>query len=209
MSEPSSDSVTRPSLLLRLRDGADSDSWRTFVETYAPLIYSYCRRQGLQEADAADISQDVLLQAARSLRTFEYRPERGRFRDWLGTVTRHRIARFLRCQQHQVRAVGGPESDELLERAVTPEPDAEWTAEFNAQVLRVALERVRPQVEPTTWRAFQCVWLEHRPVVETARETGLPVDGVYAAKSRVLKRLRDEVLMLSEDLVQFVPLGHS
>jgi RNA polymerase sigma-70 factor (ECF subfamily) len=173
------------------------------------LIYSYCRRQGLQEADAADISQDVLLQAARSLRTFEYRPERGRFRDWLGTVTRHRIARFLRRQQHQVRAVGGPESDELLERAVTPEADAEWTAEFNAQVLRVALERVRPQVEPATWRAFQCVWLEHRPAVETARETGLPVDGVYAAKSRVLKRLRDEVLMLSEDLVQFVPLGHS
>src|SRR5580704_17073243 len=139
MSETSSDSVTRPSLLVRLRDVADDESWRTFVETYVPLVFSYCRKQGLQEADAADVSQEVLMQAARSLRNFEYRPERGRFRDWLGTVTRHRIGRFLRRQQRQVRAAGGPESDEVLEGVVKPEPDSDWTAEFNAQVLRVAL----------------------------------------------------------------------
>jgi hypothetical protein len=80
---------TQPSLLLRIRDAFDAESWRTFVSIYAPLIYRSCRRRGLQDADAADVGQEVLAQVARSIREFEYQPGRGRFRDWLGSVVRN------------------------------------------------------------------------------------------------------------------------
>jgi RNA polymerase sigma-70 factor (ECF subfamily) len=191
---------------MRLRDIADTDSWQTFVKTYAPLIYSYCRNRGVQDADAADIAQEVLTQVAQSMRTFEYRPERGRFRDWLGTVTRNKMARFLRKQERAPRAAGGDAALEDLSQAVAPEKDSEWSAEFNAQVLRVSLERIRSQFEPDTWRAFERVWQDNQPALATAQELNLSIGKVYAAKSRVLKRLREEILMLAEDLPQCVPL---
>jgi RNA polymerase sigma factor (sigma-70 family) len=206
MSETPSESATRPILLLRLRDVADSDSWQVFVKTYAPLIYSYCRNRGIQDADAADIAQEVLTQVSQSMRTFEYQPERGRFRDWLGTVTRHKLARFLRKQERTLRGAGGNEALDDLGQLVAPEADTEWTAEFNAQILRVSLERIRSEFEPPTWRAFERVWQDNLPALDTAKELNLSIDKVYAAKSRVLKRLREEILMLAEDLPQCVPL---
>jgi RNA polymerase sigma factor (sigma-70 family) len=206
MSDTGSTFHTRPSLLLRLRDAQDGASWQTFVDVYAPLVYRYCRGRGLQDADAADVSQEVLVQVAQSLRTFEYNPERGRFRDWLGTVTRSKITRF-REKQGPAAGTGGNETNSTLAEAAAPVADAEWTAEFNAGVLRAALARARPCFEPATWQAFERVWLEHRSADETAHELGLPMDVVYQAKSRVLKRLRQEVLELAEDLPQMVPLG--
>src|SRR5262245_51158989 len=85
---------TRPSLLVRLRDAGDSASWQTFVDLYGPVLYRYARRRGLQDADATDVAQEVLAEVARCIRAFEYQPERGRFRDWLGTVLCRRLARF-------------------------------------------------------------------------------------------------------------------
>jgi RNA polymerase sigma-70 factor (ECF subfamily) len=199
MEDTPSDSGTRPSLLVRLRDLTDVESWQTFVTTYAPLIYGYCRRRGAQDADAADVTQEVLTRVARAVRTFEYQPERGRFRDWLGTVTRNALAMYQRKQARQ--AAGGD-----LDRMIDPEPEAEWTADFHAQVLRVAMERVRGHFEPPTWTAFLRVWQDGRPALEVAQELGLSIDSVYAAKSRVLKRLWEEVRMLAEDLPQCMPL---
>src|SRR4051812_47542074 len=86
MTDTSATANTRPSLLLRVRDPHDSESWRNFVTVYGPLVFDHCRRRGLQAADAEDVTQTVFAQLARSLRTFEYRPEVGRFRHWLGTV---------------------------------------------------------------------------------------------------------------------------
>jgi RNA polymerase sigma-70 factor (ECF subfamily) len=194
---------TRPSLLVRLRDARDAESWQLFVDTYGPLVYRYARRRGLQDADAADVMQEVLAEAARCLPTFEYQPERGRFRDWLGTLTRRRLSRFFR--KRAGAEAGGAEADAAVEEAAAA-PDPEWTDEFNAQVLQVALERIRPHFEAPTWRAFERVWLEDRPAAEVAREVGIPVERVYVAKSRVLKQLREEVLLLAEDLPQLAPL---
>lgn len=202
MSESESTLHTRPSLLVRLRDAGDGDSWRTFVDIYAPLIYRWCRRHGPQDADAADLTQDVLAEVVRCIRSFEYQPQRGRFRDWLGTVTRRRLGRFF---ERSGRATAG--GDALAQCSAAAPPDAEWTAEFNAHILRIALDRIRPHFEAATWRAFELAWIENRSALETADVLGLPIEKVYVAKSRILKRLEEEVLALAEDLPQFVPLG--
>jgi RNA polymerase sigma-70 factor (ECF subfamily) len=204
MSEPQPSLHTRPSLLVRIRDAADDGAWRTFVQTYAPLLYRWCRRQGLQDADAADVSQEALLQVARGIRTFEYQPQRGRFRDWLGTVLRRRLIRFW--EQQGRRAVTGAELEQAGEHPGEAAAGPEWDAEFNAQLLRVALERVRPELEASTWQVFELTWLDGRPAAEAAERAGLSLPAVYAAKHRVLKRLEEEVLHLAEDLPRFVPL---
>jgi RNA polymerase sigma-70 factor (ECF subfamily) len=196
---------TRPSLLVRLRDARDEASWRTFVDTYGPLLYRWCRRQGLQDADAADVGQEVLAEVARSIRTFEYQPQRGRFRDWLGTLTRRRLIRFLE-QRGRGATAGGGEAEQALEQESAEPVDPEWTAAFHAQVLRVALDRIRPHFADPTWQAFERTWLSGRSAVEAADELGLPIEAVYVARCRVLKRLEEEVLLLAEDLPHLVPL---
>jgi RNA polymerase sigma factor (sigma-70 family) len=205
MSDAESTLHTRPSLLMRLRDSADDSAWRTFVGTYAPFIYHWCIRKGLQDADAADVSQETLLQVARSVRTFAYQPERGRFRDWLGLIVRRRLSRF-REQQGRGAVVDSAEAEQALEQADAAPADAEWKAEFNAQVLRVALEQIRPEFEAATWKVFEQTWLAGRSANEAAAAAGLSVSAAYVAKHRVLKRLQEQVLHLAEDLPQCVPL---
>jgi RNA polymerase sigma-70 factor (ECF subfamily) len=190
-------------LLVKIRDPGDAAAWATFVDIYAPLIYGYLRRRGLQDADAADVGQEVLSQVARSIRSFTYQPERGRFRDWLGAVTRSKLGRFLHHKEEAPKPLGAA----ALEAAEDPAADSEWTAAFNARLLQAALERVRPCFEPATWKAFECTWKDGRSAGAAAAELGLPIDAVYVARSRVLKRLREEVLMLAEDVPQLVPLG--
>ncbi len=197
---------TRPSLLLRIRDSGDSEAWREFAGVYAPVIYGYCRRRGLQDADAADVTQEVLAQVAQSIRTFEYQPERGRFRGWLGAVTHSKIELLRRKARPEVQASGGPAPDGLLDEVGSAGEDPVWVEESSAALLRVALERIRPDFEPATWRAFEVVWLENHSPDDAAQETGLAVYSVYMAKSRVLKRLRQELLALAEDIPAFVPL---
>jgi len=187
---------TRPSLLIRIRDVGDADAWRTFAAIYAPLVYQYARRRGLQDADAADLTQDVLGEVARGIRLFEYRPERGRFRDWLLTITRRQ---FLRFCERRVRNQGMVLDEHELAKIEDGRTDVEWNDAFNARVLREALRRIQSSFEPMTWRAFECVWLENRSAAETAVALSLRIDLVYIAKSRVLKKLSAEVREIAED----------
>jgi len=204
MERPSGEDATRPSLLVRLRDHSDAAAWRTFALTYAPLIYSYCRKKGLQDADAADVTQDVLKQVSQSIRGFEYDQRKGRFRDWLRTIARHKVLRFLgRSQNGETLA---PLGTELVEEMAEGGADAEWADDFHAQVLKVALEQIRPRFEENTWRAFEQTWIGGVDPREVATGVGLAIDQVYAAKSRVLKSLRAQILMLAEDVPSFVPL---
>lgn len=200
---PDESRETRPSLILRVRNAADTEAWATFVETYAPLVYRYCRRQGLQDCDASDMTQEVMAQVARSVRAFDYRPERGKFRNWLGTVARSRLANYVRSGRRPAQAQGGEWLDELA----SEDPGPAWAEEFDLQVLRTALARIEAHFEPTTWRAFELVWLEHRPAADAAQALGIPIEIVYVAKSRVLKRLREEVVTLMDDLPLYIPLG--
>ena len=185
-------SDTRPSLLIRIRDARDDESWRAFVEIYAPLVYRFARRKGLQDADAADVAQEVIAEVSRCIRSFEYQPERGRFRDWLGTVTRRKLSRFFEKLARDAVPAEADESHVIV--------DSAWTDEFNARVLQVAMENARPHFETETWTAFERVWIEGEPASKVAIALGRSVDWVYVAKSRILSRLEAEVLSLAEDL---------
>jgi RNA polymerase sigma factor (sigma-70 family) len=187
---------TRPSLLVRVRDVRDAGAWTAFVDVYAPLVYGFGRRRGLQDADAADLTQEVMGEVVRSIREFEYQPARGRFRDWLLLIARRRLFRFF-----ERRARRGEEHGqaEVLVQAEDETPDAEWNDAFSDRVLQVALQRIQPDFEPITWRAFERVWLENRSATETAVELSIKIQLVYKAKSRVLKRLTAEVEEINED----------
>lgn len=198
---------TRPSLLLRLRDPADAAAWGMFVDVYGPLVYGHARRRGLRHEDGEDVTQRVFARVTGAIRSFDYRPEVGRFRDWLGTVVRNEVNRFLNQERRAVHGTGGADDGCVLDSVTAPAADTAWTAEFNAHLLQVALARCRPRFAESHWRAFERVWLEHRPAAEVAREFGQPIDWVYTAKSRVLKQLWQEVQELADDAAVIVHPG--
>jgi RNA polymerase sigma-70 factor, ECF subfamily len=133
------------------------------------------------------------------MHSFRYSPARGRFRDWLGTITRRKVNRHLKKKNLGTTGAGGDGQDGANVDPRAIESDAEWSAEFNAQILRAALDRVRPCFGTGTWNAFASVWLENQSAAEAARTLGVSLEAVYVAKSKVLKRLEQEVLELAED----------
>ncbi len=196
MSGRTDELTTHPSLLLRVRNARDNGAWNEFVEVYGPLIFNYCRLRRIQESDAADVAQEVLTRLASALRQFEYQPELGRFRDWLGKVTHRELLRFW-GRQRVVESL--PDSDNAG-GTVTSEDASQWTEHFQAELLRLSLEHIRSEFTDQTWNAFQLAWFEDVSPVDAASKLGIGIEKVYVAKSRVLKRLREEVLRLSEDL---------
>jgi RNA polymerase sigma factor (sigma-70 family) len=201
MVDESTGQSTHPSLLLRLRQPEDQDAWNLFVSVYAPLIFGHCRRAGLPRADAEDVTQEVFARLSTAIRHFEYQPDLGRFRTWLGTVVRNEILRYRKKSARQPAGVGGEGITAVLDQAVAKQEDNSWVAEFNAHVLQTALARCRPRFEAATWRAFEMVWLENRPPADVAREVGREIAWVYVAKSRVLMQLSQEVRELADDTI--------
>src|SRR5262245_23613570 len=125
---------TRPSLLVRLRDPQDGLAWGLFVEVYAPLIHGFLRKRGLQDADAADITQEVLRRVSRAIRRFEYDPERGDFRGWLFTIVRNQMRTFLE-RKHEHGSGDSATMQRLLDLpARTENPD--WDCEYERRLFR-------------------------------------------------------------------------
>ncbi len=190
--------VTRASLLVRLRDRQDHDAWNQFVELYAQLIYGFARKRGLQDADAADLMQDVLRAVARSAGKLEYDPRRGSFRGWLFTVTRNKLINHLNGRRRRVSASGDSDLHERLENEPAPEDESLWEREYRQRLFDWAAEKVKDEFQPNTWRGFWATAVENRPPKDVAAELGLSVGAVYVAKSRVLARLQ-EVVRQAED----------
>jgi RNA polymerase sigma-70 factor (ECF subfamily) len=191
--------TTRPSLLIRLREPGDREAWSQFVEVYAPLVYGFARKRGLQDADAADLTQDVMRAVASAARRLEYDPGRGSFRGWLFTVVRNKLRDFHDRRRRHAQGTGGTTAHELLAQQPDPagEP-AEWDREHERRLFAWAAERVRGDFQDSTWRAFWLTAVEGRSGKEAAAELGLTVAAVYLARSRVLARLKEEVRQLQE-----------
>ncbi len=177
---------TSASLLERLRRPAEHHAWGRFVELYTPVLFAWTRRLGLQAHDAADLVQDVFTILVRKLPEFEYDRRRS-FRAWLRTV-------FLNRWRNWRRDAGPVVEGDAVPEAAVPDPAAEQAeAEYNRHLVHRALGLMQAEFEPATWQAcWECV-VAGKPAAVVADELHLTVNAVYLAKSRVLRRLREEL----------------
>jgi RNA polymerase sigma factor (sigma-70 family) len=186
--------ATSVTLLTRLRqDPFDQAGWDEFVELYVRHIYRWCRQWKLQDADAEDLTQDILLKLTQKLHAFAYDPSRS-FRGWLKTVAHHAWRDFNDRRRPAHLAAGDSQSQELILSVEAREGLARRLEEaFDLELLEAAKIRVRLRVAPHTWEAFRLMALEGLPVAEVAARVDLQVAMVYVAKSKVQKMLREEI----------------
>ena len=187
--------ATRLSLLVRLCGARDDDAWSQFVEIYAPLVYGYARKHGLQDADAADLTQDVLQAVSGAIRRLDYDPRRGSFRGWLFTIVRNKLLNFLAVQKRPGRGSGDSGAQHLLNEVPAREEDqsAWWDAEYERRVFAWAAEQVRGHFSESTWQAFWQTAVGGKTGPQAARELGMSVAAVYLAKGRVMKSLKEVI----------------
>lgn len=185
--------ATRLSLLVRLCDARDDDAWSQFVEIYAPLVYGYARKHSLQDADAADLTQDVLQAVSGAIRRLDYDPRRGSFRGWLFTVVRNKLRNFIAAQKRPGRGSGDSDAQHLLNELPAREEDqsAWWDEEYERRVFAWAAEIVRDRFSESTWQAFWQTAVEGKSGPQAARELRMSVAAVYLAKGRVMARLKE------------------
>jgi RNA polymerase sigma-70 factor (ECF subfamily) len=181
-------SVTSLSLLERVRAN-DAEAWRRLVHVYSPLVYHWGKKAGLTGEDAADLLQEVFGAVAAGLGGFR-RPG-GSFRGWLWGITRNKLADHYRRRAGRPEAAGGSDAHARLREVPEQEPADDDVA--GDQVVRRALELLRGDFEDHTWQAFWRTTVEEQDAARVAADLGMTVNGVYQAKSRVLRRLREEL----------------
>jgi RNA polymerase sigma factor (sigma-70 family) len=193
--------TTHESLLLRLRrQPADEDAWARFVAGYEPLIRSWCRDRGLDDADVDDVGQDVLTKLVTALRTFSYDPSK-RFRGWLRIVVSHALSDY-QTQRRREPARGSGDS-RVLEQLANQEACDDFVARldraFDLERLDRAMAMIQARVAPHNWQAFAMTTLEGRSVAETAAALGLEPGMVYVARLRIQKKLKDQIQRLEAE----------
>jgi RNA polymerase sigma-70 factor (ECF subfamily) len=188
---------TRSTLLGRLRrDPNDQAAWNDFVARYEPRILDWSRRWGLQECDAQDVTQSVLLKLSRSMATFVYDRSRS-FRAWLKTITRHAWCDLVAERKRAGIGSGDSRITELLETIEARDGLVQQLAEeFRRELLDEAMARVRPRVAPRTWDAFRLTALEGCSGAAVAAQLQMKVARVYVAKNEIKMMIREEVRRL-------------
>jgi RNA polymerase sigma-70 factor (ECF subfamily) len=180
---------TPSSLLERLHLPFDPEAWDRFVSLYTPLIYNWGRRVGMQDQDAADLVQEVFVKLIQVLPTFDYDRHRG-FRGWLRTVTLNTWRDRLKHRRDQPMS---PDQPPLAELAGMEGQESFWDAEYRQQIVKRAISLMQSDFQPATWRAFWEQVVDGRAARDVASQLGLTRGAAYAAKLRVLSRLRQEL----------------
>ena len=193
--------ATSITLLHRLRDESDEDAWTDFVNRYSPKVFAWCRKHSLQDSDAADVTQQVLLKLVTTMRSFDYDSHRGSFRGWLKTVTANTVKDLGRqWQRRNVRATGDTLTNDrlnaLADSRALDELSEQIEAQYREELLKEAETRVKARVKHSTWLAWQMTAVQQVSATAAAAESGISVSDVYVAKSRVNKMMREEVQQL-------------
>jgi RNA polymerase sigma-70 factor (ECF subfamily) len=188
-------SATGSTLLVLLQNPEDQRAWAKFVLRYGPMVYAWCRRWGLQESDAEDVTQEVLTKLYCKIGGFAYDPAKGSFRGWLKTVAHHawRDAVEARRRPGAGAAGGSAALDQLQAVAARDDLAESLEREFDGELYAAAAERVRGEVSARDWKIFAELAIVGRPGKEVAEELGMKVAAVFVAKSRVQQRLREAV----------------
>ncbi|MFK7734772.1 MAG: RNA polymerase sigma factor [Pirellulaceae bacterium] len=188
---------TRESLLIRVRDPQDRDAWDQFVSVYRPVVYRMARLRGVQHADAEDLTQRVLVSVSQSIQDWE--PRAGaKFRHWLARVAKNAAINLL-SRQPKDRGRGGSGYSASIEAVSSSSEEAMFELEYRRQVYRRAADIVRHRADDKTWLAFSLTMVDGLSVEQAAVRIGESVGMIYAARSRVLRRLRNEVQRLEGD----------
>jgi RNA polymerase sigma-70 factor, ECF subfamily len=186
---------TITSSLLNVARRGDQQAWERLVHVYLPLVYRWCQRRRLQDADMRDVAQEVMRNVWKDLPNFERDRTGGTFRGWLRRITDHAICDHFRRAAKQPAGQGGSEAERRLQDSPAPDPnDGEASLGEDRQLLysRV-VEFVRGEFSENDWQAFYLVTVENRPAAEVAQTLGVSRNKVYLAKSRVLKRVWEEL----------------
>ena len=192
---PSQASVTSTTLLQRVK-GQDEKAWEHLVQLYAPLVYRVCRVKHVPADEAADVVQETFRAVARNIGAFRRDQPGDNFRAWLATIARNKVRDHFRCRAARPAAVGGTEMQVQIQQI--PDLDLDDSADgsrFDSQgsVIHRAVELVRAEFEPKTWEAFWRTTVEGVAVDDVASQLGVSKWAVYQARSRVLRRLRQDL----------------
>lgn len=191
------DLTTQPSLLVRIRDPLDAGAWAQFVEIYAPLVYGYLRKRSLQDADAADVAQEVMRTVSQTIGQWTYDPGRGTFRGWLLSVVNSRLTDFRRKQQRQLATMANAAAAHDAAFSNTAAASAEWDRDYQRQLFHAAAQQVREDFSNSSWQAFWQTAVEGKSASQAAQRLGVSTAAVYLAKARVMARIRQQLEILT------------
>ena len=183
--------TTSRTLLDRLKDRQDSQAWRLWLTVYEPWLRDWLGQHRLQSADIDDLLQNILVVVSQKLPAFVHNGQRGAFRAWLKGILVNEVRSFVRRRQRQSAEAPADWLDLLEDN--TSELSRQWDREHDQQLARRLLAAIQPDFEPQTWEVFRLLVLEDRPTSEVAQRCGMKPNALYVAKSRVLKRLRQEL----------------
>jgi RNA polymerase sigma-70 factor (ECF subfamily) len=196
---------TRYSLLSRLQNWDDQESWKDFFDTYWRLIYAIALKSGLTEAEAQDVVQETVICVARDINKFKRDPKLGSFKGWLRNLTRWRIADQLRKRKPNALGENASSngSTRLVDLAEIPDPvdgglENAWEAEWQSNLMEAALERVKRRVKEEHYQMFDLNVVRQWPANKVAQTLEVSVAQVYLAKHRLLALLKKEVRMLEK-----------
>jgi len=194
--------ATRPSLLVRLRDLQDQQSWEEFYAIYQPLVFRMARSQGFQDADASELTQEVFVSVASAIQRWDPNPERGSFRGWLFRIARNLMINWLAYRRRHPTCAGNSDVRRLLAEQPDPHNETEDSAVFDKELKRQqfiwAAEQIRKEFRETTWQAFWLTSIENQSVPEVAKKLEISAGAVYIARSRIMARLRQKIETLEE-----------
>lgn len=191
---------TRLSLLYRVKDLDDAQSWEEFFRTYERLVRGLARRRGLRDHEADEVAQEVFKRVARTIRDFEPAPRPGSFRKWLGQLTRWRSEDKLRERQRGPFESWRPPDDERTPTAeripAPPDPQMEFEAETRHHMLETLFKRIESRVSAKHLQIFQLLVLEDTPVARVSKIYAMSAAHIYVIKHRITQLLREELQQL-------------
>jgi len=190
---------TRESLILRLPSSQDALAWREFIAIYEPLIIRFAGRRGLQEADAREIAQNVLIAVAKSVDRWQPDRERGRFRAWLFRIARNQLINWISKQATQASSARALDGSALKQFPSEDYRAAEIELEYRREMFRVAAAQARDSFSASTWDAFWRTAVLAESVDSVAASLELSPGAVYIARSRVTSKIRDIIVQLEDN----------
>ncbi len=190
--------ATRLSLLIRLRERAEPEAWDDFVRIYAPVVYGFARRKGLQDSDAADVTQEVLRSVVAAIDKFtSSRPER--FRSWLFTLAHCRLYDFGVRRRREMPGTGDTAMLMHLQEQPAPDESDIWERDWQLRTFALAADKVRAQVAESTWLAFWWTAVDGLSGKEVADKLQMSVAAVFVAKSRVMLKLKEQISATTDE----------